>query len=861
MSSFSSTIARITALFVGASKFFNNDDGTVKLKDNGRSVTLPSEVTKKAETVLKRLAIPIQVFPRAQWTNLATCTFTDDNKDAILETAGFLGYCAFVQEFVAGFELTTASQMLCAAALECNDNESIDWMTMTSDFGTLANLKVDCFKTAKPSRGNTMKSSFSGGDTVQKDPAGHTLVNGFPFPYKKKPDLTTRSTKNSIDDYVRDENVFELPETKVDPTSFKVIKQDDYEPEIYVCSDLSSRFHLLLKQLEAYSELEYTTARAEANPYEYVGDKIFSCRSGMKLVNLIKTLDIKNVTTFLDLCSAPGSFSEVLLSMFPGSRGFASTIKGECYIRPNSLLRKSDRIQILEGVEDDDITKEVVQDALLGFVGKVDFVCSDGGFEADPEHQEQDHIILKMCEIGIAIKALAPRGSAIVKTFALHTDSMASVLAIASSAFLRTSIIKPVTSRASCLERYIYFEGKLDSEAGDVLLSTANLMKEAKMQGVKHTWIEGEIDAGFVDELFVVNNEILAATNEAFERVINAIFDPSKASRKSLQTEVRIAYDKRWNLEKVSNDYKNLRQTKSSLGPVQSDESSAPTPVVHPPLQPTLPQLLPFTGERLVPCVFDGVLNYTCHGYSSAVVKGSVDSWVSKSKLIQIIRLREGEMWEGRSIWFLSPSAALILRGNAELTVVVPYMDPVANTWLRGWAPGFKPVVDVIGDPMSADHAMNAIHVTWLNPLIADVLRLQSREDFNLATLDTEEFASYRDCASKMKKLALSSKIILNSSGIVYPCGSSGSHLCTISLFQSGAVSREKAEHPDKCTCHKIYNTKTLRDFCAEFTHTGTHVAVADRTGAVEQRRVTPRATEDKKKAFALALKRRQARR
>lgn len=89
---------------------------------------------------------------------------------------------------------------------------------------------------------------------------------------------------------------------------------------------------------------------------------------------------------------------------------------------------------------------------------KVDFVCGDGGFDEGKNDLSQEIVNygLIVCQIIAMLRNLKEGGHFFVKFFATHECRTFRVLLILSHLFQKICIIKPITSRPTSNERYVF---------------------------------------------------------------------------------------------------------------------------------------------------------------------------------------------------------------------------------------------------------------------------------------------------------------------------------------------------------------------------------------------------------------------
>lgn len=267
----------------------------------------------------------------------------------------------------------------------------------------------------------------------------------------------------------------------------------------------------------------FVQARSASNPYEELGRRtchnLFLNRSALKLANLDALLDFRLTMTtdgsghftFVDLCGAPGGFSEYLLRTCQSNRvlwvqGFGMSLLGKnehgCGLEwkvGSETMRQGDCILRYDVCEGHDGTGDIyVWDNTLFLqqvvqsvtdCDKVHLVVADGGFDAQRDSERQEELAQKMivCEVAAAIQLLRVGGHFVIKMFGFQTPTMRLIMAELSQLFEEVHVIKPIVSRPASAERYLcgmHFRGQPPGWDGErwksvALFGLAGNQKEA----------------------------------------------------------------------------------------------------------------------------------------------------------------------------------------------------------------------------------------------------------------------------------------------------------------------------------------------------------------------------------------------
>lgn len=262
-----------------------------------------------------------------------------------------------------------------------------------------------------------------------------------------------------------------------------------------------------------------------------------SNRAGLKLNEILNSLSIHLPShfTFVDLCGAPGSFSELLLSR-GAARGVAISIESGPHFYNH--LQRNKRISLLTGdVCDHEVVNEIVE-----LVGSNVDVVADGGFEVSElmiNYQDLLCVKLILSELAIAAKLLKHDGLLILKLFSTATDASTSIIYLLCSLFDRVSIVKPPTSRITNSERYAACSGyRKVPELSALRRQLIELLEfEDAPLPANDLITRMRRDTIFKRSLRVANEELAIAQLEAIQKILNtAMLNTEKLSNSTLKT-------------------------------------------------------------------------------------------------------------------------------------------------------------------------------------------------------------------------------------------------------------------------------------------------------------------------------------
>jgi cap1 methyltransferase len=264
----------------------------------------------------------------------------------------------------------------------------------------------------------------------------------------------------------------------------------DLDPNADAFSDaLLVQSTTALKTLfDAVDPRRVSAAARDTNPLEGLGCGDGLNRCGLKLAELLQAVASpfgpQSVSgahkaahtgrpTFVDLCAAPGGFSQHLMTRCPDARGWGFSLRDpKCDWRVDRVggtvgdaLRCG--LTILFGDDDTgDITvngnvRSLSRAVRRGAAGGVDLVTADGGASVGVEYNRQEYHLRRLIlgEVAAALCVLARGGAFVCKMFDMRSRFTVSLVALLCSCFGRVGVLKPWQSRPANAERYVVCTG------------------------------------------------------------------------------------------------------------------------------------------------------------------------------------------------------------------------------------------------------------------------------------------------------------------------------------------------------------------------------------------------------------------
>ncbi len=254
----------------------------------------------------------------------------------------------------------------------------------------------------------------------------------------------------------------------------------------------------------------FEAARNAANPAENLRRSIFMDRAGVKIANIDAVYNLTSTyggiqkwrydgfSSFVDIASGPGAFTQYLQWRLSESMGVGMTLKtDDPSLDWKTNLLEENRIDIYYGEDGTGNLytnwKSLCEYVLSNYPLGVNLVTGDGGFEvaprgkvsSDPErlaalsrqYRRQEFLSsrLLLTQILVAINCLGTGFPFMVKVFDTVTTLSAQLIFILACCFKDVIIFKPISSRPANAERYIICREKIkDTSSYSALLDAAN---------------------------------------------------------------------------------------------------------------------------------------------------------------------------------------------------------------------------------------------------------------------------------------------------------------------------------------------------------------------------------------------------
>ena len=242
---------------------------------------------------------------------------------------------------------------------------------------------------------------------------------------------------------------------------------------------------------------EFQEARSETNPFETLGEgrnnglnRRFMNRSAIKLANIDALMGFRLVQptapnepfVFVDLCGAPGGFSEYITQRCCdygtySCYGYGLSLLGSNEHGKGLNWKLSDSVSTIHATtchysvcRGEDGTGDIYNwENVLNLKEtmhrdgnpKAHLVVADGGFDAQRDCEDQEALSQKLlvCEVTATLSCLKEGGTMVLKMFGSQANTIRSMMVEIHSAFSSIHLTKPISSRPASAERYLIATG------------------------------------------------------------------------------------------------------------------------------------------------------------------------------------------------------------------------------------------------------------------------------------------------------------------------------------------------------------------------------------------------------------------
>jgi 23S rRNA U2552 (ribose-2'-O)-methylase RlmE/FtsJ len=186
-------------------------------------------------------------------------------------------------------------------------------------------------------------------------------------------------------------------------------------------------------------------------PYSVKRAKPMASRAYLKMKEIMTTCVIDYPSTSVHLCESPGGFVQAIGDEATHEwKWCAISLNNDGSPMPLYDLLPMDKGEFIDGdIMDLSFCKNSLEK------GKADLVTADGAYNVQHSSLESDHYPLLLAQTRVALYALAPRGTFVIKFFEGAKLETLVYIAYLTKLFAAVSIIKPMSSRQTNSERYI----------------------------------------------------------------------------------------------------------------------------------------------------------------------------------------------------------------------------------------------------------------------------------------------------------------------------------------------------------------------------------------------------------------------
>lgn len=195
-----------------------------------------------------------------------------------------------------------------------------------------------------------------------------------------------------------------------------------------------------------------------SNPFRNIGKSIFSNKSSMKLINIMRVFDLvknnKSEITWVAVNDAPGGFANALKYLYFNSKGILlSSIKEN-----NKWNIDLSKFNVFGNNNSADIVTD-----MNNFIDYVNLKSDYKGVDIYTSYDKTNDFKIILTEVLTALKTLKLGGIMIIRLYDSSSEIYKQLLLLISLKFLSIFIFKPITTNPSNDERYLIAIAKTDN--------------------------------------------------------------------------------------------------------------------------------------------------------------------------------------------------------------------------------------------------------------------------------------------------------------------------------------------------------------------------------------------------------------
>lgn len=261
--------------------------------------------------------------------------------------------------------------------------------------------------------------------------------------------------------------------------SFQVRSDDEIKSE---CNGFALTNTMLKLQDEKRNVPRHRAAATQAswsrlvdawsNPATKPANLKLASRAYWKLEEIMSSCVLPYPKRSVHLCESPGGFVQATSQRAPPNwTWIALSLNDQGSPTPFLDALPMDRGRFVDG----DVMDVALCERLFE-KGTADLVTADGAHRVQHDSLEEDHFDLLLAQTRVALHALAPGGTFILKFFEGAQKNTLQLIAFLTHVFESLSVIKPVSSRVTNSERYVVGRNFTGGDEGVQIAHVTDLM-------------------------------------------------------------------------------------------------------------------------------------------------------------------------------------------------------------------------------------------------------------------------------------------------------------------------------------------------------------------------------------------------
>ncbi len=302
-------------------------------------------------------------------------------------------------------------------------------------------------------------------------------------------------------------------------------------------------------KLSSVNQNTWVKTRKMINAYEFPfnSEKLKSkpiSRAFFKILEIIKDNNINITKNTLHLAEAPGGFIEGLMyyknkQNIKNTKHYTFSIIGnkKTPIYHKKIASNRDVVILSNKQNRGDLyIVENINNLVEELKDKnISFITCDGGFADNNEFSEKEQLHHKLVfnQMVCSLFILQDKGSLVIKIFDIFTELTFDVLYTLSYLFKKVYIHKPLTSRNTNSEKYVYCESFSKSLLDTKIQEFLKTLCSKDVENYKSYVDKGSLNKNFLQKIISINNILSQRQITSINTILEGVKDEPTSRKKT----------------------------------------------------------------------------------------------------------------------------------------------------------------------------------------------------------------------------------------------------------------------------------------------------------------------------------------